>query len=893
MSAPSRSGPRPLAGVVLGALLGGALAGAGAGAIDALWSWGDASQFLDGGGKLRLLVYLAALYGLSWAALAVGGSLVWSFYSRLTRLGDLLRAGADAHQRARERDPRTALAGLSLVIAGAPTLLVVGRFAFLWADGALAHRKHLGLIIGAAMAIAVAALAVIALLTFALARPIELGLAALARSPAVARALSSPLAPAIAAGLLVAGGGAVAAAMAWDTLSLLPLRPLWIALVALALLAPAIRAGAAAADSLATMAPAARRGIVTAGLVATAVIVLIAGARVGVVKAADRYSGLGGPLTRTLQRAGDFDGDGFSRILAGGDCDDGNDQIHPGAVEIPGDGIDQNCLGGDPTLSRDASEVAFAELPESVPKPLNVVLITIDTLRADHVSAYGYRRPTTPRIDAVASSGTLFRNAWAHAPSTRYSMPAILTGRLPLDVVYDTSVRGWPGLSEDNTTIAEIMKSRGMATGAVLNYWYFTPARKINQGYDHYDNRNQRLHKGIPGEGPAKTKGSSSKEQTDHAIEMLDKLAGRPFHLWVHYYDPHFAYEKHPEATDFGNDRVDLYDNEIQYTDLQIGRLLDELERRGLYDRTVVVITGDHGEGFGEHGIDLHGYHLYSAQTKVPLIIRVPGVAARAVDTPVGHVDILPTLANLVGGEASPEMMGRSLVDMITGAAPASSERYVFQQLSYENNHEMRAAVGPRCHAIFNVSPQTSWEIYRIESDPDETRDIVDDPGDCADTRRALEAWYDRSQIPPGAADALLPGRPELASPLGVRFGDEVELLAVDLPDQPIGRGHSFPVTFTFAAHGPLRGGWKLFAHFEGRGQRFQGDHTPVRPFDWWRDGQFIRYTHQVRVPPHMKPGNYRLWMGLFRGADRRPARAGDSVRIVDDRVLVGSVRVK
>ena len=154
----------------------------------------------------------------------------------------------------------------------------------------------------------------------------------------------------------------------------------------------------------------------------------------------------------------------------------------------------------------------------------------------------------------------------------------------------------------------------------------------MDQGFAEYDNENARLHTGVAGAGPEQTRGSSSREQTDKAIAFVDRHADERWFLWVHYYDPHYAYEPHPEVPPFGADRVALYDGEIRFTDRHIGRLLDDLRAKGLYDKTVVVVTGDHGEGFGEHGVELHGYHLYAPQTKVPLIVRVPGLAAAPLD---------------------------------------------------------------------------------------------------------------------------------------------------------------------------------------------------------------------------------------------------------------------
>ncbi len=873
--------------LALGALTG-AIAAAATGVLDGLWTWSALSQFLAGTpGKLRLLLYLAASHALVGLVVGVATAATVGFYLRVTRLGDLYRHARGEHARARARAPRDAVVGLSLVLAFIP----IAAIALYLTHGTLVtlvgKRHHPGLVLAVTMGAALAAMIAALALAIALARLIEIVLRGLVHGR-LSRPLSSPLAPAVAAAVLVAIGGAVIVALSWKTLSLLRLRPFAAVIGAVALSAPAYLPARRLAARWRSLRRGPRLAAAVAAPVVAFVVAALAGASPSVIKAAVAYSGGGDLVTRALKRTFDLDRDGHAALFGGDDCDDLDGDVHPGASDIPDDGIDQNCVAGDARLARSVGDVGFVPVPSALPPNWNLVLITIDTLRADHVGAYGYRRPTTPTIDAIAAEGALFESGWAHAPSTRYSMPALLTGRLPLDVHYDTSVQGWPGLLPRATTIAEVLKPQGFATGAITNYWYFDRARRMDQGFDSYDNENARLHQG---HDPAHTRGSSSAQQTDKALGFVAQHADHRFFLWVHYYDPHHDYEAHPEVPSFGSAPMDLYDQEIRFTDHHLARLIADLEARGLWERTVVVITGDHGEGFGEHGVMLHGYDLYAPQTRVPLIVRVPGLAARRVRTAAGHVDVMPTLANLAGAAPSTEMMGRSLVPWLTGADD-DLERAVFQQLSYEGNHEKRGAATARCHVLYNVSPHTSWEIYDLTRDPGETRDLSGAPGPCGGARATFERWYDAAQIPPGAAEALLPSRPAIATPLDIDLGPEIRLLAVELPAQ-VHAGDTFDVTWTFEARGRLGAGWRVFVHFEnGRGGRFTADHAPVRPFEWWQRGQHIRYTITATVPRGSAPGSYGLWAGLWRKQARRPITAPARFPVTQDRVRIASIEV-
>ena len=210
----------------------------------------------------------------------------------------------------------------------------------------------------------------------------------------------------------------------------------------------------------------------------------------------------------------------------------------------------------------------------------------------------------------------------------------------------------------------------------------------------------------------------------------------------------------------FGSSRIDRYDGEIRFTDLHVGRLLAHLRASGLWGRTAVVLTGDHGEGFGEHGVTEHGFDLYPAQTKVPFIVRVPGLAPRRARIPVGHIDIAPTLVNLARGQSQPPFIGRSLVPDVAGPPAADTEtRAVFQEVTSERGKK-RALVTATRHLIWNAVPGDTTECYDRSRDPAEERDIWQVSGDtaCAALARDLRRLVAGLALPPGAAEKLARG---------------------------------------------------------------------------------------------------------------------------------------
>lgn len=616
-------------------------------------------------------------------------------------------------------------------------------------------------------------------------------------------------------------------------------------------------------------------------------------------KAASTHAGLAGRLLAEGQRWFDFDHDGYARVLGGGDCDDRDPERNPSARDWPDDGIDQDCDGKDATAASLRSP-PFQAVPDAVPQDLRILLVTIDTLRADRVGAYGYARPITPNLDRLASEGTVFVNGWAHAPSTRYSMPAIATGRWPSAIEWDESI-WWPRIAPTQRMIAESLKGQGYTTAAFYAYLYFNRAdqRGFERAIDHYDDTCAALHMNV--NGPAESVGSSARQMADKGVDFLRAHGQEKFFLWMHFYDPHLNYERHPEAPDFGKTQADLYDGEIWFTDQQFGRVLDELRAQGLWDKTAIIVVGDHGESLGEHGIVAHGYHLYTPHTKVPFVFRVPGLpAGQRIATPVGHVDLAPTMLNLARGAHEPSFLGRSLVDLLAGKPADPPPAPVFQEVSYEGNVKRRALVTATHHLIWNWTPDNTTECYDIARDPGELSDLwggAKDPA-CSQLKEELRAKVALLSLPTGYADKIAFGLGAAPAPshvLDAKVGPSLRVLGYDLPSPTVRRGASAELVTHFELAGKLEPGWRLFFHMEGPSGFRNLDHVPVEgvyPLERWHRGQHIRDRLHITFTQAMPPGAYTVYVGLFKGSARQPVSPA-SVSDGHDRVRLATILVE
>ncbi|HEX9189425.1 MAG TPA: sulfatase-like hydrolase/transferase [Vicinamibacteria bacterium] len=350
------------------------------------------------------------------------------------------------------------------------------------------------------------------------------------------------------------------------------------------------------------------------------------------------------------------------------------------------------------------------------PTDVNVVVVTLDTLRADRLGCYGFARVETPHIDALAAEGVLFEQATSTVPLTLPSHASIFTGLIPPS--HGVRDNGGFFVEEKTTTLAERLKEGGYATGAFVGAWVLDSRWGLGQGFDHYGDRFDLSKYKVVNLGTVQKKGD---EVMDLALEWLEGVKAVKFFAWVHLYDPHTPYEPpEPFASRYPGQK---YVGEVAYTDRVVGRLTAWLKQAGVWDRTVVVLLSDHGESLGEHGENTHTFFVYDATQHVPLIVRTPWGDRGRSRAQVSTVDVMPTVLDLAGLPPQPGIDGRSLARLVLdpeAEAPgvAYSETY-FPRFHYGWQH-LRALRDGNWKYIEAPTP----ELYDVQQDPGETRNV-------------------------------------------------------------------------------------------------------------------------------------------------------------------------
>ncbi|MFZ0797916.1 MAG: sulfatase-like hydrolase/transferase [Terriglobales bacterium] len=375
--------------------------------------------------------------------------------------------------------------------------------------------------------------------------------------------------------------------------------------------------------------------------------------------------------------------------------------------------------------------------------PPNVILITVDTTRADRMGFLGSKRGVTPNLDALARRSVVFTHAYSQAPFTAPSHATILTGTYPqFHQVEDFQVPLWKGLP----FAPAILKAHGYQTAAFVGSIVLDPSQGLavgfRRGFDTYD---AGFHIAHPGEDHYTSTDRRAAVVVEHALAWLEKRPAGPFFIWVHLYDPHFPYE--PPEPFLSRYKSAPYDGEIAYSDSALGKLFSYLRTHGLFENSAIAMMSDHGESLGDHGEEFHGFFLYDATIHVPLLIKLPGdrFAGERIETHVGLVDVLPTILQAVGIDVPPEVQGESLLGLMQPKPPAAAGGETDPASSPDRLQYAETEYGVRAYGWSAIRSVRTSKYLFIEAPRRELYDLAADP----------KAEHDLSATSKAVADTL------------------------------------------------------------------------------------------------------------------------------------------
>jgi arylsulfatase A-like enzyme/cytochrome c-type biogenesis protein CcmH/NrfG len=408
--------------------------------------------------------------------------------------------------------------------------------------------------------------------------------------------------------------------------------------------------------------------------------------------------------------------------------------------------------------------------------PGPIIFVSIDTLRADHLPAYGYDKVRTPAIDALAADGVLFERAYAHVPQTLPSHASILSGLLP----FQTGVRDNVGFAvgKDVPLLPEMLRAHGYATGGVVSSYVLRAETGIDRGFDFYDSK-------MPEAAPDQPIGQIERPGLDSlkiAERWMSGLRSPRFFLFFHIYEPHRPYDPPARFKQYAP-----YDGEIAFSDEIVGNLFDWLKARGWYDSATIVLFSDHGEGLGDHGEQEHGLFLYDSTIRVPLVIKLPGErrGGARVSTPVEEIDLVPTVLDLIGAPRAADMHGRSLRGLLDGTGKTLPPAGFYAEALYGRYHygwsELYALTDARYRYIKAPRP----ELYDLDRDPAELTNLAPErPQTAAAMRGALDRILSGATVSaPGAVSAEARERLQALGYIGAGTDVAPETPGESLPD--------------------------------------------------------------------------------------------------------------
>jgi arylsulfatase A-like enzyme/Flp pilus assembly protein TadD len=400
-----------------------------------------------------------------------------------------------------------------------------------------------------------------------------------------------------------------------------------------------------------------------------------------------------------------------------------------------------------------------------------VILVSVDTLRADRLPAYGYAAVDTPNLDILRKDSVLFENAYSHVPLTLPSHATLFTGVLP--PVHGVRDNIGYRLGNSPETLAGFLKKQGYATGAAISSIVLSGKTGVGRGFDFYEDDVEPAEIG-QSLGRVQRAGDATAARLS---EWLREKRDAPVFAFLHLFEPHSPYD--PPAP-YRNRYKSLYDGEIARTDEILGDFLQDLKERDLYDRSVILFLSDHGEGLGDHGEEEHGVLLYREAIHVPLFLKLPGSrrGGESVAAPVALTDIFPTVARLLGLPAPAGLPGVSLTERLGGAAAPA--RRIYSETLYPRLHlgwaDLASLVDERYHYIEAPRP----ELYDLAADPGEKKDLASGLPPAFRSLRAELSRLPRPLQPPGASD---PEQVAKLAALGYISATTADLASKDLPD--------------------------------------------------------------------------------------------------------------